>query len=587
MRPSNVVLMTVLALVLLGATPVPAGQSRQDLVPVRGDDPVETALAYSALVDDGGGNRALVATAATFADSLASGLLQGQWDAPLLLTQGQELDERVITELDRLGTEQVTILGGVDSIEPVVEEQLAEIVSEVDRISGDTRITTALAVADAVYEELGTDSVILARAFGTDDGDESRAFADAMAAGSAAATRAYPVILTPTGGLDPQVAKWMVERGTRRVIIAGGTAAISQAVEDQLTEIGIDQIVRAGGSDRVSTAVLISGYTAAVGPQVVVQGEGELAWASGFAAALHSPGGVFLAAGDTVPGMTLAQVLGRGGDPGVLCGAALHEEQCRLVTAASIVKVLEDPYEALMDGEQVVEPVETTNSATAALWIAGDDAMCLQIERHQGPGVTTAALYQGDYGEIGTLVIEFDAGRGDTSCTLDVEQELIQAIVDEPDDFYLQFGTRAHPEGELRGQIHLPPEQAYIRIQSGPDDVVPGPGEPEARAFTLVIPTGVEDELCVYTDIEVLSEPPTTIHIHEGAPGETGEVVFTLDEGTPSGRSVHCDRGVDADRLANLFTNPTSYYMDVHTETYPDGAIRGNAVIDHTTTDGH
>lgn len=496
------------------------------------------------------------------------------------------LDERVITELDRLGTEQAIILGGVAAIAPSVEKQLAEIVNEVDRISGDTRITTALAVADAVYDEIGTDSIILARAFGTVEGDESRAFADAMAAGSAAATRAYPVILTPTEGLAPQVAEWMVERGTRRVIIAGGTAAVSQAVETQLTAMGIEHIVRAGGPNRVSTAVLIGGYTAKVGPKVVVQGEGSLAWASGFAAALHSPGGVLLAAGDAVPGMTLGHVLGRGLDSDVVCGAALGEGQCRLVTAASIVEVLENPYEALMDGDQVVEPVETINSATAWLWPAGDDAMCLQIEPHQGSDVNTATLFQGDYGETGTHVTTFEVDQGHTSCNLDLEQEVIQAMLGHPEDFYLQIGTDAHPAGELRGQIHPPRTQAYVRIMSGPEAVVPGPGQPEARAFTLVIPTGIEDELCVYTDIQFLSDAPTAIHIHEGGPGETGQVVFTLDVGTPSDRSVHCDRGVDADRLADLFTNPTSYYMDIHTETYPDGAIRGNAVIDHTT-DAH
>lgn len=50
MRTTNVMLITVLVLVLLGATPGAAGPVVQDLVSVDGDDPVETALAYSGLL---------------------------------------------------------------------------------------------------------------------------------------------------------------------------------------------------------------------------------------------------------------------------------------------------------------------------------------------------------------------------------------------------------------------------------------------------------------------------------------------------------------------------------------------------------
>ena len=90
MRTRVVVLILVLVWSLLGLLPVSAQLSEPpvELGDVSGDDPVETALAYSGLVADGDGERVLVATSATFADSLASGLLQGHWNAPLLLTPG-------------------------------------------------------------------------------------------------------------------------------------------------------------------------------------------------------------------------------------------------------------------------------------------------------------------------------------------------------------------------------------------------------------------------------------------------------------------------------------------------------------------
>jgi putative cell wall-binding protein len=179
---------------LLLVTPPAAAQQPSDSDDA---DPIATALAYSSTLPDGGAREVILATSETFADSLASGLLQGQRDAPLLLTPSDALDDRVVAEIERLGTEGVIILGGVAAISDEVERQVADMVTRVDRVAGDTRITTAMAVADFAYA--GSDapwpcprgascaSVMLTRAFGTADGDQSQAFADALGAGAASA----------------------------------------------------------------------------------------------------------------------------------------------------------------------------------------------------------------------------------------------------------------------------------------------------------------------------------------------------------------------------------------------------------------
>lgn len=138
---------------------------------------------------------------------------------------------------------------------------------------------------------------------------------------------------------------------------------------------------------------------------MVVQSEGELAWASGFAAALHSPGGVMLATGEVVPADTLSAVLGRGRDPGVRCGVALGDQQCRLVSTAANVQIYDDPYEALVDGDQMVPPVQTDESATTGIWLSGDDAICVGLTRYQTPtGAINADVYRGEFGETGERV---------------------------------------------------------------------------------------------------------------------------------------------------------------------------------------
>ena len=65
----------------------------------------------------------------------------------------------------------------------------------------------------------------------------------------------------------------------------------------------------------------------------------------------------------------------------------------------------------------------------------------------------------------------------------------------------------------------------------------------------------------------------TAAHIHSGGPGETGRPVVTL-EAPDSGTSGGCVQ-VNADVSAAILGSPASYYVNVHTSTFPNGAIRG------------
>jgi hypothetical protein len=68
-------------------------------------------------------------------------------------------------------------------------------------------------------------------------------------------------------------------------------------------------------------------------------------------------------------------------------------------------------------------------------------------------------------------------------------------------------------------------------------------------------------------------EGVTAAHIHKGGPGETGAPVVPLE--TPaSGSSGGCST-ITAEVAAALLANPGGYYVNVHTRTFPQGAIRG------------
>ncbi len=72
-------------------------------------------------------------------------------------------------------------------------------------------------------------------------------------------------------------------------------------------------------------------------------------------------------------------------------------------------------------------------------------------------------------------------------------------------------------------------------------------------------------------DIEGLSGPVTAAHIHSGAKGATGDILITLDL-TAEEASVE----LTAEQAAAIKSGDT--YVDLHTEKYADGEIRGQII---------
>ena len=100
---------------------------------------------------------------------------------------------------------------------------------------------------------------------------------------------------------------------------------------------------------------------------------------------------------------------------------------------------------------------------------------------------------------------------------------------------------------------------------------VPGPGDPDGsgEATVIVIPP---DTICYVVTARGI-EPATAAHIHEAPPGEAGPVVLPLEPPT-YGVSGGCSQA-DPALVSDLQENPGDYYVNVHNEEYPQGAIRG------------
>ena len=91
-------------------------------------------------------------------------------------------------------------------------------------------------------------------------------------------------------------------------------------------------------------------------------------------------------------------------------------------------------------------------------------------------------------------------------------------------------------------------------------------------SFSAVVDSG---QLChgiVVRDIET----PVAAHIHRGTASVNGPVVVTLTHPTAGdpGASSNCV-DIDDSLATEILRRPSRFYVNVHTGTFPNGAIRG------------
>jgi len=122
-------------------------------------------------------------------------------------------------------------------------------VYETARLSGYTATQTAVQIAKEAAKEIGwTGTAILA---------SSNGMVDALTAGPLAAYLKAPILLTGTGALDADTKAALTELAVQTVYVTSGTAVISQAVLNELTDLNI-KVVPLGGIDRFETSVNIA-----------------------------------------------------------------------------------------------------------------------------------------------------------------------------------------------------------------------------------------------------------------------------------------------------------------------------------------
>ena len=247
---------------------------------------------------------AFVVTAASYPDALASAPAALTFGAPVLLTDRDVLSSETAVALDALEPGIIYVVGGGGAVSSGVLSQLQQYTAgDVVRVAGTNRYETAVALSQLAFPDgLGDASTVMLASGET--------FADALSGAAAAAVEpSVPLLLTARDGLSPSTRDELLRLQPQQLVILGGTAAVSAAVESELAAMGFD-VDRVAGGDRYETsAEIVERFFGLTDSVLVATGvnfpDGLVGGALGLPLVLVPPGGA-------VPGHTASAIEGRG-----------------------------------------------------------------------------------------------------------------------------------------------------------------------------------------------------------------------------------------------------------------------------------
>lgn len=245
----------------------------------------------------------VVATAASWADSLAGARLAGQVGGPLLLTDGRSLSPEAAAQVQRLAAAGGTVhlLGGESAVSADVERDLDGLVTggAVVRLGGADRYETAVAVAGATTRRAGDVGPIYLVT--------GRDFPDGVSAAAFAQSTGGVVLLTDGDAVPAATEAYLAEHdpGDTRAVAVGGPAVRAAAAA------GLSGAVRrsVAGTDRFATSAELAEQMSGASSSALTVGlAGGASWPDALsgAAAMAALGGPLLLTPTDSAGVPLA-----------------------------------------------------------------------------------------------------------------------------------------------------------------------------------------------------------------------------------------------------------------------------------------
>lgn len=243
--------------------------NQEPITRLAGDTRYETAVEICKSTW-GSSDYVILARGDDFPDALAGAPLAVKYNAPILLTNPDELTSSTKYEILRLCAQKIIVLGSDDSIKDEViseiENQCGISPENVIRIGGETRYETSALIASNLGKPKNNTAII---AYGEN-------FPDSLAIASLAAAGGMPILLANKDTIPDATINQLKNMGITKTIIVGGDDVVSQGIYDWLASEGYDP-ERFCGETRYETVKAVAEYALAngIGLNIIYVAYGE------------------------------------------------------------------------------------------------------------------------------------------------------------------------------------------------------------------------------------------------------------------------------------------------------------------------
>ena len=258
-----------------------------------------------------------VANSASLSDvgTAASLVAAGEADAVVFAYAADALGDAGTRAVARRAPDGVLLVGGTAVLALPIETQIGRLAPQatIERLQGADRIETAALAAHRVLEGVRGSTVVISNGWSLSDVGTA---ASAVASGAADA-----VLYSAADGLGAPTSEVLRAAGPGRVLLVGGTAALSTSVESELAStLSTADVERIGGSDRTDTAAMFASAAFDRGASVAVVANGwsltDVGIAASLAAARTDAAVLYTqrdslgdAASETIAGRTLSEII--------------------------------------------------------------------------------------------------------------------------------------------------------------------------------------------------------------------------------------------------------------------------------------
>ena len=240
-----------------------ADTTNENVQRISGENRGQTAIEVSKKMFKEGTNKVVLANQDNYSDVLTAAPFAKANNASLLYVSSNSISKEVMSEIARLKSKEITIIGGEKSVDEGLKKELEKRNFKVDRLSGSDRYKTSAQIAAKLIDDKTTTLEIAS----------GENYADALSLNNAAEKDKAPILLVRVNAIDKSVEDVIKSSKASLINIAGGEISVSENTKANIKKISNATVNRMGGADRYETSILLAKYSGAKEVVVVASGE--------------------------------------------------------------------------------------------------------------------------------------------------------------------------------------------------------------------------------------------------------------------------------------------------------------------------